>query len=57
MSFSSKMKVLLSEDKQKYGHFSKLIFAEGRFPATPSFWRSEKSGKSRSSKVKNRKKN
>ena len=21
------------------GHFSKCIFAEGRFPATPSFWK------------------
>ena len=22
-----------------YGHFPKCIFAEGRFPATPSFWK------------------
>ena len=43
------------KDFSFYGHFPKCIFAEGRFPATPSFWRSGKSGNSRSLKVKNRK--
>ena len=38
-----------------YGHFSKCILAEGRFPATSGFWESGKSGKSRSLKIQNRK--
>ena len=50
--------------KKKYGLFPKCFFAEGRFPATPSFWRPENpenlkvqkfnssnSSKSRSSKI------